>query len=251
MKIDVYSIMRNEIRLLPYFLRHYETFASRIFVWDDESDDGTRELLNSHPKVTILPLGKSGLDDAYFISDLWPQYRVISRGHADWAICVDADEFVYYPPAPDSIVGRLHELSGKGIKKIRLLGWAMHHDSFPTTSGQIYDEVKMGWVDRWSRKAVVFSPEAEMMWNWGRHWCAPQEGYPEIHKTGISLLHFRYLGEEFYVERNAKTAASLTGQEYKNRSSDTKQKYNMPDGHRAHPSEWCERNRHLLRQVVP
>lgn len=38
MKIDVFSIMRNEEDLLPYFLRHYETFADRIFIFDSKDN---------------------------------------------------------------------------------------------------------------------------------------------------------------------------------------------------------------------
>jgi len=44
----------------PVLLRHYETVAERIFVWDDQSDDGTTEMLKAHPLVTLLPLKHHG-----------------------------------------------------------------------------------------------------------------------------------------------------------------------------------------------
>src|SRR5512146_347163 len=163
LKIDVYSIMRNEIKILPYFLRHYETFAERIFVWDDHSTDGTREILEAHPKVTILPLNMDGADDVYYVRYLWPQYEEISRGYADWVLCVDADEFAYHP----NIMQRLNELTARGDKRVRLEGYTVYHPVFPTTTGQIYDEIKVGWPDMWSRKTVLFTPDMHMTWKPG------------------------------------------------------------------------------------
>lgn len=202
--------MRNEIKILPYFLRHYETFADRIFVWEDQSDDGTREMLESHPKVTVLDPGHHGADDVHYVKNLWPQYKEISRGHADWVMCVDADEFVYHP----NIIEVLEECDRINIKRIRCSGFLMYHAYFPTTNGQIYDEVKMGWVDDWCSKTIVFRPEVHMAWANGRHSPKCSKTYLS-QTTGIKLLHFRCLGWDYTEERNKKNCKSM-GMEYKN-----------------------------------
>ena len=54
MTIHVYNIVHNEEFLLPYYLRHYEQFADKIFIFDDESTDRTAEIAKAHPKVTYL-----------------------------------------------------------------------------------------------------------------------------------------------------------------------------------------------------
>ena len=239
-KIDVYSIMRNEIKILPYFLRHYETFASRIFVWDDDSDDGTREILDAHPQVTILELPFHGADDVQYVKQIWPQYSKYSNGIADWCMCVDADEFVYCP----NLVEKLEELGKAGVKKIRCEGYTMHSSTFPTTNNQIYDEIKMGWPDCWSKKDVVFTPDITMSWTPGRHGCVPLRHHPTAKHVGIKLLHFRYMGPEYFLARDKKNCDSMRI------SFNDKKRGNLPDGTRGMRYEWYENQKDKLMRVV-
>lgn len=241
LKIDVYSIMRNEIEIIPYFLRHYETFADRIFVWDDGSNDGTREILDAHPKVKVLPLSLGRCDDDYFISHLWPQYKGISRGNADWVMCVDADEFIYH----SNIIAKIEELSSKGFKRVFCYGYTMYHPTFPTTDGQIYDEVKIGVPDRWSNKTVLFTPDLKMKWSRGRHRCNHlSENVTARENTGIHILHFRYLGWDYYRDRTKKNL-SYEGIEF---TGD--QPCIMPDGSRRPPFKWFEDHKDNLIRLV-
>lgn len=240
LKVDVYSIMRNEILILPYFLRHYETFAGRIFVWDDGSDDGTKEMLEAHPKVTVLPLTLGRTDDVYFVKHLWPQYKEISRGKADWAMCVDADEFMYHP----DIFERFRYFNANNIKVIRTCGFLMYSEKLPVTSRQIYDEIKYGWIDRWCRKAIIFTPDIDMKWGVGRHRCVVSEDVKWARNTGINLLHFRYLGLQHFLDRCEKNV--------KNNKVHAKSggRFNLPNGSRGIPIEWYQNNQNKLVKVV-
>lgn len=240
-KVDVYSIMRDEIVILPYFLRHYETIADRIFVWDDGSVDGTREMLEAHPKVTILPCNLGRSDDVYFIEHLWPQYKQFSRGKADWVICADADEFVYHP----DLFERLAYFDTNNVKIIRLCGILMYSEKMPTTSGQIYEEIKHGWIDRWYRKAILFTPDVDMNWAVGRHHCKIPDGVKCMRGTGINLLHYRHLGEQYFLDRCQKNAEHV-GPEYATRRG----RYNLPNGSRGIPVEWYKNNQDKLIKVV-
>ena len=250
-KIDVYSIMRNEIKILPYFLRHYESFAERIFVWEDQSDDGTREMLSAHPKVTMLDPGYHGADDKYYVEQLWPQYRTISRGYADWVMCVDADEFIYHP----DLVNFLVECEKKDFKRIRCEGYIMCHPTFPTTEGQIYDEVKYGWRDNSSNKTVVFMSDVHMSFTPGRHQCIHNSVHPTRKFIGIKLLHFRCLGTDFMRDRNKRNCISM-GIPY-----DEERRFWLPKGvgpegqkprarERGNIYKWFDRNVDYAERVV-
>src|SRR3989338_1733301 len=98
MKVHIFSIMWNEEYILPYFLRHYSTFADKIFIINDHSTDKTTTIARSNNKVTVLDYKyKPGLDEANFNRCFTRYYKKYSRGVADWVMCVDADEFIYHP----------------------------------------------------------------------------------------------------------------------------------------------------------
>ena len=64
--IHVYTTTRNEAYMLPFFLRHYYQFASHIYVIDDGSTDGTRDIATSHPNTTLLNYTfHSGLNESH------------------------------------------------------------------------------------------------------------------------------------------------------------------------------------------
>jgi glycosyltransferase involved in cell wall biosynthesis len=205
MKIDVYALMRDEIKILPYFLRHYETFADNIFVFDGGSVDGTLEVLRDHPLVRLLPVECSRADDLYYIQSLWPQYKIFSRGQADWCIQVDADEFVYHP----NIKEVLQTYTDCGIKKVKCTGFTMWSDLFPTTKGQIYEEVTRGWWDKWQHKTIVFNPEISIRYSMGRHYAYRDGSNPTYHSPDIRILHFRCLGIPYIHERQKKNYKNM------------------------------------------
>jgi hypothetical protein len=186
-------------------LRHYEKFADRIFVFDGGSVDGTREILRDHPLVTILPVEFNGADDLYYIQSVWPQYKTISRGQADWCIQVDADEFLWHP----NIREVLQSYTDRGIKKVRCTGFTMWTDLFPTTEGQIYDEVRMGWWDKWQCKTILFNPAIDIRYSMGRHFAHKSRHTPVYYSPDIRILHFRCLGIPYMYARQKKNYRNM------------------------------------------
>jgi len=198
-KIDVYTNVHNEEQILPYYLRHYEQFVDRIFIWEDESTDRSREILQAHPKVILLEPSVHGADDRIWCGYNYKQYRMLSRGVADWVMLADADEFIYHP----NLLQVLEELS-KDTVIIKCEGWEMMSDHLPTDGGQIYDEIKTGALNGWNSKQVIFKPELNVFHWPGKHKVPRVEpfGAKRVSNTGIKLLHYRYLGEDYWYEKN-------------------------------------------------
>ena len=53
MKLSVYTVCYNEQQLLPFFLRHYTQWASRIVIWDNCSTDASLAVAQAFPHPNI------------------------------------------------------------------------------------------------------------------------------------------------------------------------------------------------------
>lgn len=233
--------MLNEARILPYWLRHYEKYATRIFVWDGGSTDGTREILERHPLVTIFDQTCIGLDDEYFTT-CFMRYKDLSKG-ADWCACVAADEFVYH----EDLNWKLGLLKLHKTTKVQLIGYTMYSDHFPTNEGQIYDDIQVGYRDIWSSKTVLFDPKVEMRWLPGLH--VEISGDKPARDSGIKLLHYRHLGADYYKERTKRNYERWreAGIDVE---FDPERRHNLPDGTRGNPYKWYVENTHRLEKAV-
>lgn len=198
-KIWVYSIQRNEAQLLPFWLRHYEQFAEKILVWDDASDDGSRDILRSHPLVEMhdwqYPDGI--FEDAF----LKHAYEVFPKSTAQWVIWVDADEFVI----PDR--GTMEDILYSDIEMEAVLarGFNMMGNGIPVDDGrQIYEILKLGVFAPLYSKTIVFRPQAKISWKRGKHELNEECKIKLSSRPLVKILHYRYLGPEYTGARNAR-----------------------------------------------
>ncbi len=155
MKVAVFAVMHNEAAMLPYWLRHYLPLADRVTIFDDHSDDGTPEMAAAFG-CAVRPCPGAGLDDQEFVDFAAATYPEV-RGEFDWCLWVDADEFIYHP----DLRGRLAQYQAEGVALPHVAGYAMFANAFPTTAGQIYDEVKVGARAPFYDKPVVFEAYAD------------------------------------------------------------------------------------------
>jgi glycosyltransferase involved in cell wall biosynthesis len=223
MKIDVHIISRNEAEILAYAFRHYQKFA-RVFLHDFGSTDNTRPLAYENGVTVILEDTGDKVDD-----------RVNKRiketcwhgTDADWVAVVDADELLYFP---QGVEATLAEYTAQGLAVIKPRGYDMTSDTYPTTTGQIYEEIKHGAPNWLYDKPVLFSPKKvqaiefwvgahgivsatlkDQLWNLDQLRTIPnlagqiREMYrnirgsklpnPEVHsEPPVLLLHFHHIG---------------------------------------------------------
>ena len=133
MKIEVYALTNNEEQIMPYFMRHYTQFA-HVILLENNSTDRTVEIAQSMG----AEIWKYDVPDE--INDQWyldVKNNCWKNSKADWVIIGDADEFVYHPHIIEYL-----ERTDATIFLPRL--WNMFSEKFPTTTGQIYEEVTGG-----------------------------------------------------------------------------------------------------------
>lgn len=206
MNVHVYTTTRNEAYLMPYFLRHYETFADLIFVLDDDSTDGTRPMVERHSRTVLLDYpGKKGLDEVE-IAEAYREAVEVFSLNADWVMFPDVDEMLYHP----WMLTLLRQKQNDGVRAIKADGYMMASPSLPQIHGQIYDEVKTGMRERRYDKPIIFNPKIDATFGNGRHSITTPN--PEkVHRCGIRLLHYCYLGWPYIEARIKRNFARIPG----------------------------------------
>lgn len=154
MNVEVHILAFNEAQIIAYALRHYSTFAQRIVIHDGGSDDGTQDIAAKYG-AEVIPWNTGGrLNDELAMklkNECW------HGTDADWVICVDADEFIYFPAGSKETLAVYDK---RGAAVIKPHGFEMFSEEYPTTAGQIYEQCAMGAPDNvWYSKPVLFSPK--------------------------------------------------------------------------------------------
>lgn len=185
MTINVFSIVYNEEFMIPHFLKHYEQFADRIFIIDDHSTDKTAEIAKAHPKVVYSKYAFEGLNEDEFNDTFYSFYK---NNPSDWAVVVDADEFVD--------ISYLDKLARRKVYKTRsfmMIGETGDLDECQEIRWKPFD------------KPIVFDPSLDVNFGDGRHTCnLPTD-------LGPSMFHYKYPSREYYLQRSLDTYPRIMG----------------------------------------
>ena len=205
MKIEVYALAHNEEKLMPYFMKHYGQFA-HVVILENNSTDRTVEIAKSMGAEVWEYDVPDEINDQWFIdikNNSWKNSK------ADWIMVVDTDEFIYHPDIKTFLSETLYTAFLPSF-------YNMYSYVFPTTDGQIYDEVKYGV--RWGGEMNIYGkinlikrPEIEEI-NYlpGCH-KANLKGIVKLCVTNeIKTLHMRNLSVEFVVDRTVRHARRLS-----------------------------------------
>jgi len=186
--------MYNEERLLPFFLDHY-SFAEKIFLYDNRSDDKTRALASRCPKTVVRDHDTGGccreLANVYLKNNAWKE---TSRGHADWVIVADADEFLYHPNLLEYLAGCME----RGVTVPRPVGYGMTSASFPVPGRPITEQVRKGGRCPPFDKMAIFNPnKVDINYEPGCHLASPVGQVVFDDNPELKLLHMAFLGLEW------------------------------------------------------
>lgn len=214
MKIHLYSILWNEAPLLPYFFRHYDQFVERYVMYDNGSTDGTLDMLHNHPRVEVRPFVAAGPSICRVGAQLKSQCWKDSRNQADLVIVCDVDEFLWHP----QFINYLETALARDVTLFQATGWQMVHPTFPTTDGQLYDEVKTAFPAGGFNKTCIFDPLAiqEINYGVGAHDNNPTGRVCKEADPLLKLLHCKYLGVDYLIERYAELRPRLLADDLKN-----------------------------------
>jgi hypothetical protein len=139
-------------------------------------------------------------------NNFWKPFRSF-----DWIFIVDIDEFLYHKNMREFLAG----IKEKGYTVPVPTGYQMVSEKFPTTSGQIYDEIKTGLLAddpinhylftscNFNKKCIINPREIiETNYSVGSHEAEMTGNIKELYDPELKLLHYRALNFDYLIERN-------------------------------------------------
>ncbi len=182
---EAFIIAWNREDSIHLTIRHYQQFCQRVVIFDNFSEDKTREIAVSLGADVRLFGTKGVLDDQAYIdikNSCW------KSSNADWVIVCDDDEILWHP----DLKNVLENEKGKTI--FRTQGYAMHSENVPY---ETWLEVNTGTEDDNYSKLIIFNPRKiqEIGYVYGCHE-AKIKGL-DLNNVGsevLSVLHYRSVG---------------------------------------------------------
>lgn len=112
--ILLFSVMRDEAPRLSWFLNYYRNLGvEKFIIVDNDSSDGTSELLLQQPDVVLYRTSDRYGMSAWGVR--WINALIEKHGRRNWCIYVDADEALIYPDSETIGLRALTQsLSAKG-----------------------------------------------------------------------------------------------------------------------------------------
>lgn len=216
MAVHLHTICWNDATMLPFFFRHYDPWVDHYVIHDDGSTDGSRELLQAHPKVTMKNLERCDPDSLVnSVKHINNTSWLKDAGKDDWVACPSIDEHLFHA----DMGAYLERCTQGGVNVIPSLGYQMVSLEFPTGGKFLYEQCSEGapWAEM--SKPILFRPGRLRSFEFelGRH-TAYIKGAVTIPKVPEVLnLHFKYLDLVRLEKRQRELATGLGPTDVKKR----------------------------------
>ena len=196
--------------------QHYESFVNHFTIYDNHSTDNSANLILSRDDTTLIEFDSDGFCDNIH-NDIKNSCWKKSRGHADYVIVCDIDEFLYHP----NIKKEISKLKRQHISVVQPIGFNMFNENPPEyqTDNPLPRQTSTGLRAPMFDKCILFDPHAivEINYKPGAHECHPWGRIKTSTNTGIKLLHYKNLGIEQVLQRNRLYVQRLSKDNIENR----------------------------------
>lgn len=211
MKVDLYTLCWNEIKIIPFVIDYWKNIKEQVdefhvYVYDNGSDDGSIEELRKYDWISVMHFESDGINELAYLNiknNVWKQ----SRGKADYVIVCDLDECLYCNNFKE-----LFKKLKEGKYTICLPVWLeMYAEEFPTKNDELLHKqvtkcyVKTLHPDKSlpESKAILFDPNEinEIDYIVGAHISYPQGNVKWYENDDLFILHYKHLSLDYVIWR--------------------------------------------------
>lgn len=216
-KVDVYTLCWNEMKVLPFVVDYWKKFARKVYVYDNGSDDGSIEYLKKFDWIEVRKYKTNGFND---VENKKIKNTVWQGSDADFVVVCDLDECLYC----DNIIEKLKQLKEEEVTLVKPRWFEAVGTKFPKhKDGVLINElpdVKFCEVNtRMYPKCTLFNPKAIKKMNFtpGAHRCAPTGKIKWYKGSDIFTIHLKNLSLDYLMKRyrTLNKRLSVTNKKYR------------------------------------
>ena len=184
-KIQLYTIVYNSERILPFFLNYY-SFVDKMTFIDSNSTDNTLKLIKDHEVVQTGLTWFNSWALHIYKNTIWRK----TKTDADIILFPDCDEFFYKENLREFLETTDYDF-------YRLKGYEMVSDAYPALGTNILD-IKTGYECPPFNKYTIFKNGLDIVFPNAHEALCESRNYSD---GDIKLLHYRYLGASEMIRR--------------------------------------------------
>lgn len=174
--------IKNEQRWIARVIESQLPIVDRLLIFDDHSDDETREICRSYPKVQVFESPFEGVNEARDKNFLMEKLELEAKP-GDWVLCIDGDEEL--APGSDIAIRRLIE-TGETYRFRVLYLW---NSAEQVRVDGIYADFCRPSFFRFRRGARFDH------WCGGGFHCGNVPDARDIRRANVNLLHYGYMSK--------------------------------------------------------
>ena len=207
----IYTLCYNEIRILPFVINYWETYADRVVVYDNGSNDGSVEYLLTFDWIEVRKFKSNGFDDITnrnLKNDIWKE----SVGKADIVQVCDLDEVIW----ANDIIKELNDFKNSNNAIWDSKCYQLTTETFPIhQKGILINHLKDCKLtyDKVMSKNILFKPNLidNMNYDCGCHSSKPRGKNTSLYiNDNIKMFHLKWLGKDYILSKYHESAKRLS-----------------------------------------
>lgn len=211
MKIWVYTLCYNEMKILPWCVKYWKEYADKVIVYDNGSNDGSREYLQSFSFIEIRDQDEDLIDNDRYLrikNNVWKEAR---DNNVDYVVVCDTDEVLY---SETGVKNDLLKYYNEGITVVETNWCNIITMSYPDINCEcfVHQVPEMYGIPHKKDKTLIFNPNKieESNYKPGAHESNFKGDIKRNNNQTITVYHLNKMGLDYFLEKTHNRKSRLS-----------------------------------------